>query len=75
MTRLPEGLRKHGETRTFDETSVPAKLLDQFGTLRKPGCPERMPLGQQSARWVGHVFSAIGIVAVVHKLRRISATA
>lgn len=35
MTRLPEGLRKHGETRTFDETSVPAKLLDLHDT--KPG--------------------------------------
>jgi len=32
MTTLPEGLRKHGETRIFDETSVPAKLLDLHDT-------------------------------------------
>lgn len=50
MTRLPEGLRKHGETRTFDETSVPAKLLDLHDT--KPGVWGRLVVEQGALDYI-----------------------
>jgi len=50
MPRLPEGLRKHGETRTFDETSVPAKLLGLHDT--KPGVWGRLVVEQGALDYI-----------------------
>src|SRR5262249_16855254 len=39
---------------------LPAQLPDQLGTLRQTGGSERVPLRQQTARWIHHPTAAVG---------------
>ncbi|MNG83539.1 hypothetical protein D3C79_422640 [compost metagenome] len=44
-----------------------AQLVSQLIALSKTGGPQRMPLGQQSTRRVGHHLTAIAVVTIQHK--------
>lgn len=65
------------QSRTIDLARIgrTAKLLNKFGALRKSSGTQRMTLGQKTTRWVGYVFAAIGVVAVIDEFRGIATCA
>lgn len=49
--------------------------MRQFIALREPRSAKRMPLGQQTPRWVGDDPAAVAVVAVGNKARSLALAA
>src|SRR5581483_6089512 len=63
-------LERHRGALDLALARLAAQLPDQLGALGQPGRAERVPLGQQAARRVGHHPAAVGVVTVGDELLR-----
>ena len=55
-------LKRQPRPRNLPGIGRAAQLLHQLGALRETRGPQRVPFRQKSARRIGYIFAAIGIV-------------